>query len=311
MPEEKISDPMKLSAMIGKYISSCAPVIGYTERDVREALGGFSEDDLAQMRECGLLGDDFELFYVIRRFCSRIGLTEIAPAEYVISLFENAKKFSPSEFENDPFIRAVAARIKEKKKGNILLTNASYDRGEIFQYAPPELASGAPDRAVLKLGFCTGKVYFPTVYENEMPWMSACPSEINSMKEQTAAAHGRVLVLGLGLGYYPFSVSLREEVSSITIVELNPDVISLFNSEIFPCFGKKQREKIRIVRADAIDYLKGVGEDDFDFCFADIWEGILDGAEAVKKIRPYEKKLPKTEFTYWIGEQIRAYLEEE
>ena len=69
-------------------------------------------------------------------------------------------------------------------------------------------------------------------------------------------------------------------------------------------------DKLKVITADAIAYMEGVKDGDFDFCFADIWEGAVDGAEAYKKLRPYEKKLPHTEFAYWIEEQIKAYLEE-
>ena len=36
--------------------------------------------------------------------------------------------------------------------------------------------------------------------EGVIPWMSVCPSEINSMARHIDKAHGRALALGLGLG---------------------------------------------------------------------------------------------------------------
>jgi spermidine synthase len=128
------------------------------------------------------------------------------------------------------------------------------------------------------------------------------------MREPIAAAHGKVLVLGLGLGYYPFMISMKDEVESIVIVELQQSIADIFNAHILPHF--KHKDKIKVVTADAIAYMEDVKDGDFDFCFADIWEGAVDGAEAYQKLRPYEKKLPHTKFTYWIEAQIKAYLEE-
>jgi spermidine synthase len=103
-------------------------------------------------------------------------------------------------------------------------------------------------------------------------------------------------------------ISLKNEVESIVIVELQQTIVNTFNSHILPHFI--QKDKIKVITADAIAYMEDVNDGDFDFCFADIWEGAVDGAEAYQKLRPYEKKLSHTKFTYWLEAQIKAYLEE-
>ena len=131
------------------------------------------------------------------------------------------------------------------------------------------------------------------------------------MEEPISRAHGRVLVLGLGLGYYPFMISKLDHVNEIVIVERQKEVIELFNKYLLPQFSHK--EKIRVIQADALDYVKelrseeGFAADDsgcFDFCFADIWENQVDGARAYRVIREHEVRLPETEITYWIEEAI-------
>ena len=137
------------------------------------------------------------------------------------------------------------------------------------------------------------------------------------MEEPISKAHGRVLVLGLGLGYYPFMISKFDHVNEIVIVERQKEVIELFNKYLLPQFSHK--EKIRVIQADALGYVKelrseeGFAADDsgrFDFCFADIWENHVDGAEAYVRLKPHERRLPHTEFAYWIEDPIRWYLEE-
>ena len=207
-----------------------------------------------------------------------------------------------TSFLSDPYLSHV--RINEKKLGNVLLTRASYEKGEFFQYDMPDLAS---EVVVPKIGFFTKKISFPAVYEGSVPWVSVCPSEVFSMAKDVPAAQGRVLVLGLGLGYYPFMISRKAEVESITIVEKSPEIIRLFREELLPQFPHK--EKIRVVEADAFEFLEDTLPGRFDFCYADIWEGWVDGAACYEKILPHEKRLYDCEFRYWIRDEILWYRE--
>lgn len=299
---------MTISAKIGGIIATEQPKIEYTDEDVRREFASYSADELAEMAEIGLIDgeslSDFEKFYVIREFCAELGLSSVDDdGRYTLELFKNARMLSSEEMENDPFIKNV--KINDTSEGKILLTTSAYERGEIFQYDMPDLGARL---VVPKLGFFKRRVAFPALYEGIVPWVSVCPSEINSMRTQMERAHGRVLVLGLGLGYYPYIISQKDCVESITIVELQPTVIDVFKKQLLPQFS--HRDKIKIVCADAIEYMKKVQCGEYDFCFADIWEGAVDGADLYRKIRANEQRLSTTEFTYWIEEQIKAYLEE-
>ena len=294
---------MRISAGIGRIIAESAPRIKYTPADLRRAERALGKKGLTELREIGPLSDDFELYYVIHEFCSRIGLGDAADGEYIIELFKNAARLDPEEFEKNSYIASV--KPVSATAGDITLTTAKYSKGEIFQYDMPSFSAKA---VIPCLGFFDRGVSFPTIYQGDIPWMSVCPSEINSMKRHIDAARGRVLVLGLGLGYYPFMISLMERVESIVIVELQQNVVDLFRAHILPFFEHK--DKIKVITADAIDFLGDVNDGDYDFCFADIWEGAVDGAAMYKKILPHEKRLRSTTFAYWIEEQIRAYLDQ-
>ncbi len=296
-------ESLKISAAIGNYVTGKNPVIAMTAADIAREKATYSEEELSEMREIGLLGDDFEQYCIIREFCEQVGLGDIADGEYILKLFENARHLSPSLIEDDPFMKEV--KVREKHKGRFLLTHAEYAAHELFLYDMPDLSS----RIVTpKLGFFSKKVRFPTLYEGAMPWISVCPSEVLSMSEQIKAAHGKCLVLGLGLGYYAFHTALKSEVESITVVELSETVIELFEKQLLPFFP--HREKLKIVKGDAIAFMENVQTNDYDFCFADIWEGVVDGLPLYRKIRPHEKRLPNTEFTYWLEPQLR-YMDEQ
>ncbi len=293
-----------LTAHLSGKISSENPVYDFSSKEIKTEKKKFTEDELETLKGMGWLGDDFETFLVVLSFLDECGIMDDASDEYIAEVFRNARKFGVGEFYDDEYIKNV--KIGEVKKDKFLLTSANYEKGELFLYDAPDFSK---DIIVPKIGFFTGKVTFPTFYEGSMPWMSVCPSEINSMREQMAAAHGKVLVLGCGLGYYQYVVSNKVNVESVTIVEISEEIAEIFRENILPYFPNKG--KVSIIVADAVKYMDTVKDGDYDFVFADIWEGIVDGAGHYKNIKSHEKRLPNTEFTYWIGEQIEYYLAKE
>ncbi len=99
--------------------------------------------------------------------------------------------------------------------------------------------------------------------------MTITPNEIETMKEAADEVNGRVLTYGLGLDYYAYLVSEKENVASVTIVDSNEDVIQLFQQYILPQF--KSAAKIQIIKADAFDYAqKQMQYGKYDFVFTDL-----------------------------------------
>ncbi len=300
-------ESLKISAEIASMINGGDLVIDYTESELKGAKLGISEVSLEGYRHAGLLGDcsadenEFEKFYVIKKLCDKLDIWRRTDDRYLKELFGRARMFTVREFYRDPYLLNIF--VPSAKIGNFALMAVTYDRGEIFQHEMPDFES---DIVVPRLGFFPELVAFPSIYEGVIPWVSVCPSEISSMQDQISRAHGRVLVLGLGIGYYPYIVSEKENVDEITIVERQPEIIELFKKNILPQFAKGG--KIRIVQSDAYEYLDSVQIGRYDFCFADIWEGQMDGVIEYLRIKEYEEKLPGTEFTYWIEEQILSCL---
>jgi len=294
-------ESMSLTARIGRYIAEEAPITRYTVDELAAARMEFGEEDLLEMRELGLYDGDFETFFVIREFLGSIGLGDVADGAYIAEVFASAKKQDSGAFAENPYLAILKGL--PAKSGRFVLMPSVYERGEIFSYDMPDFTR---ETVVPKLGFFPKRVFFPTLYENDRPWMSICPSEIHSMKESIDKAHGRVLVLGLGLGYYAYEVAQKPSVESVTVIELSPDVITLFRDHIEPKLDFGQ--KLSLVQSDAVAYLRSLSGGEFDFCFADIWEGAVDGARWYKEILPQEKRLQDTEFSYWIEDAILEYL---
>ncbi len=298
----KREESMQISAAIGTVIARDFPVVRYTDKELSDARAEFSKEELSELESLGLMKGDFEEYYVIREFCRMISLGDIAEGDYIAQVFKNAKKLDADELENNPYMKLCVPEVKE---GDITLSYGQYDRGEIFQYDMPDFNGRL---VVPKLAFFTRKVRFPAIYEGNMPWVSVCPSEINSMRYDIARARGKVLVLGLGLGYYAYMCARKEDVSKVCVVEINENILNIFKKHVLPLMECK--DKIELILGDAIAYTDGIKDGEYDFVYCDIWEGAVDGAEPYKALKMNEKRLPSTRFAYWIEPQIRAYLED-
>ena len=145
---------------------------------------------------------------------------------------------------------------------------------------------------------------FDAVLQNDREWMSITPNEINTMRSVIEEASGNVLTYGLGLGYFAYMCSIKPEVASVTVVEKDPSVIALFQKEILPQF--KQKDKIRVIKADAFEYAAAVKEE-YDLTFADLWHDVQDGIPCYTEL----KKIERGKTRYWIEKTMQYYMKEQ
>jgi len=99
--------------------------------------------------------------------------------------------------------------------------------------------------------------------------MSDCPQEIFLHNTGIQNARGNVLIGGLGLGYIASMLARKKEVESITVVEIEKEIIEMVEPYIIKNFNPR---RINIVKADLFDYLKS-GKAKFDYAYFDIWYG--------------------------------------
>ena len=165
-------------------------------------------------------------------------------------------------------------------------------------------------RQIPTIGYFTEPFAYPSVLQDGREWMSIKPSEIASSQAAIDAAAGRVVTFGLGLGYFAYMAARKPEVSSVTVVERDPAVISLFREQILPQIPEKN--KISVIQADAFDYLDHqMSLSQPDFVFMDIWHDIADGTPLYVRAKQYEPRFPHTRFTYWIERSLRCALIDE
>lgn len=229
-------------------------------------------------------------------------------------IFENeylrpsVELLDPSVYKNSSYIQKI--KFPTVKRANWEMRTSSYAPFEAFVCREITLENDMKE--LPHIGFFSEKFDFPAVFENGREWMTVTPNEIETMKRPIAEAQGRVVTLGLGLGYFTHQVSEKENVRSVTVIERDESIISLFKEFILPQF--EHREKVNIICADALDYLeKNAPKESFDFMFADLWHDSSDGLSLyikLKKLEKMQKREKKSSLVrrYWIENSILSRL---
>lgn len=152
---------------------------------------------------------------------------------------------------------------------------------------------------IVPLGFFPESFDFLAVLEDGNEWMTLTPVDLDTCEEAISAAHGKVITFGLGLGYYTYMAAEKEDVESVTVVEISDEAISLFKKNMLPRFSHP--EKVKIVKSDAFDYAEhDMPKEHYDVAFVDTWRDASDGAPMYLKMKKCEKLNTGTHFIYWI-----------
>ena len=208
-------------------------------------------------------------------------------------ILNDLKKLDPKEYLDNEYAKTIKATGKYKKYA---LKYITYEPYQLFAYDDISLEG---DKENSRIGYFDNKFSYLALTEGNNIWMSLNPNEIETMKPFINKGKGNVLVLGLGMGYVPFMMALKPEVKNITIIEKDPEIIGLFNSLILPSF--KNKEKIKIVEDDAINFVKKNNK--FDYIFADLWHSPEDGLSLFVQLKRINKKID-----CWLEESMYALL---
>ena len=131
-------------------------------------------------------------------------------------------------------------------------------------------------------------------------WMSLMPVEIESQQIGISCAAGHVAVLGLGMGWATAATALRPEVTAVTVVERDRDLVALHEAlDLFGRLPDGAGEKVRIVLADAFDWTP---EAPVDLLMADIWLPLV-GGDRVSDVRRMQEKIGAGRVYFW-GQEL-------
>ncbi len=229
-----------------------------------------------------------------------LGLNATEYKEVFNIYFKNMiKMLNKSKYENNDYYKNIKIDNINYKKYSF--KNNYYEPYEAFVYNDLiELDNGV---LLPSIGFFDEKYNYPSILENGREWMLITPNEIETMDKVINESEGHVLTYGLGLGYFAYMSSLKEEVIDVTIIEKDNNIIELFNKYILPQF--KYKNKIKIIKEDAFTFAKEYPFN-YDFVFADIWHDPSDGIELYLKFKKLEKE--NIIYRYWIEDTIKCYL---
>lgn len=136
--------------------------------------------------------------------------------------------------------------------------------------------------------------------------MSDSPAEMFYQYEPENAAHGRVLMSGLGLGMYANMISHRKDIKEIVVVEIDPDVIKLTGKYL-----RNKGKKVKVVNADLWKYLRAGRGGHFDFIYIDIYYA-TSAHEYLTTVAPLRKLLKENykgvPAMFWAEEEMKSQI---
>lgn len=208
-------------------------------------------------------------------------------------------KTDHKELLNDPYYNNVKLsniRYKDISIENRVLEARKLLHMSHLQYQDKYL------KTYLESGYFDVPVNIPVLTEKGNIWMSSTIAEQRSMQANINKAKGKVLTFGLGIGYFPYMCSLKDEVDSITIIELNEDIIEVFKKYILPQFDTDK--KIEIINGNLYDYYKEDYLKQFDYIFVDVWKDNTEGFSHYKALMQTGVRFDNIDF--WMEDSILA-----
>ena len=213
------------------------------------------------------------------------------------------KKLDIKVYKDNPYYKNI--KMPEVREGKWQFKYEIYEPYEAFIYK--DILVKEDFREIPCLGFFDESFSFPAVLESGVEWMMITPEELETQQGAIDEVKGKVVTFGLGLGYFTYMVSEKEEVEQIAVIERDSSIIRLFKEYILPQFPHK--EKVEIIQMDALEYTKNeMPKMGYDYAFVDLWHDVSDGIDLYLQMKKLEQFNPKTRYLYWIEDSILSNL---
>lgn len=132
--------------------------------------------------------------------------------------------------------------------------------------------------------------------------MSDSPQETFLLNKGVKDAKGNVLIGGLGLGYVASKIIAKPNVKSVTVVELEKDIIDMVQPYI--------DDRIKVIHMDLFKYLES-GVAKFNYAYFDIWYTTSE-RDWLKYVLPLRrliwKKYGKKKINCWGEQEMEAQI---
>ena len=137
--------------------------------------------------------------------------------------------------------------------------------------------------------------------------MSDTDAERSTNYEVIRAAHGEVLIAGLGLGLIVIPICRKKEVQKITVVEVSEEVISLVEPHLRKFLGG-DADKLEIVHSDIHEFKTSKK---YNVIYFDIWNNISgDEYPETKTLHKLFSKYLIRDGTQFMDSWMRWYMKD-
>lgn len=134
-------------------------------------------------------------------------------------------------------------------------------------------------------------------------WMSITPLEVESQGIGVTQSYGHVAIFGLGLGWAAAASALRPEVTAVTVVERDPDVLALHETlDLFAKLPGGVGDKVRIATGDALTWRP---DRPVDVLIPDIWLMLVSDGR-VEEVRRMQANVAAEKIHFWGQEMELA-----
>lgn len=260
----------------------------------------FSLDQFNELKNINNLSNIDRINVIKNIFYNYFELDDSNPSNIEIInryINDNIQEINVDKFNDNPYKKAV--NIKEINENGYKLHYLNYPAYSFFPLDDIKVIDSDYYKEENILGFMNKEYQYLTLSKSNNVWMCITPNEMMTMSKAINEAKGNVITFGLGLGYYPFMVSLKENVKKITIIEKDKNIINLFKTYLLPHFPYK--DKINIIETDAFKYIEINKLNDYDYAFFDLWHNAEDGLPIYIKINRENINIKKS---FWIEESL-------
>lgn len=127
-------------------------------------------------------------------------------------------------------------------------------------------------------------------------WMSMTPMEIESQEIGVRLARGHVVIFGLGMGWSAAASAAMSDVTAVTVVERDPDVLAMHRGlDLFAQLPEHARAKLRIEQGDAFEWRP---DTPVDLLMPDIWLPLVSDGR-VEEVRRMQANVGAGAVYFW------------
>lgn len=220
--------------------------------------------------------------------------------DLVMDLYRNMEEFHEDIFQNDPYLSHVSLPLFYD--ASFSFSFHTYEKNRLFHFAQP-VEKGNHD--ILRLGYFMGNANYPYITRNGSYFASVSVHEIMTAKKMIAPVSGNVLITGLSIGYLPYLAHIKDSVHSVTVIEEDEVIISLFQKEILPQFIHK--EKIHVIHENIHSFMEE-NDQKYDCIIWNHYEDSLTGVKEYLKMKQYESSHRNTKYICKLEESILSNI---